>query len=252
VNLTTIDIIVRRALLENNLPIHYYCEFLFHAATCLRELNFDTLQIVNTANLPVGDYGEVNLPDDFVDDITVCVPNGAGIFPLPKQDWLNPIRIHDVDSGEFVTYPPTDAGTNGLTTFYGLPMGWSYYRNVDSYGMYTGRRFGAHGGTVQGYKVVKERRQIQMTEAFIGSNVVVQYISDGQSVDAASQIDYLAFSTIRSYQDWKRSGNANNDNSPEGRAFYNQKRLLRAKLNPLTIMDIRNIIRTSYTAGIKM
>jgi len=91
-----------------------------------------------------------------------------------------------------------------------------------------------------------------MTEAFIGSNVVVQYISDGQSVDAASQIDYLAFSTIRSYQDWKRSGNANNDNSPEGRAFYNQKRLLRAKLNPLTIMDIRNIIRTSYTAGIKM
>lgn len=250
-NLTTIDQICRRGLLESGLPIHFYAEYLFHASTCLRELNFDTLQIVNTANLPVGDYGEVGLPDDFVDDIAVCAPNGAGIFALPKQDWLNPIRIHDIDTGEFVTYPPTDAGDNGLSTFYGLPMGWSYYWNVDSYGMFTGRRFGAHGGTVQGYKVVKERRQIQMTEAFIGGNVIVQYISDGQSIDAASQIDYLAFQCIRAFQEWKRSENRNADNSPEGRAFYNQKRVLRTRLNPLTISDIRNIIRTSYSGGIK-
>lgn len=68
-NLTTIDQIVRRGLLENGLPIHFYSEFLYHGATCLRELNLDTLQIVNTVNLPTNDYAAADLPDDFDDDI---------------------------------------------------------------------------------------------------------------------------------------------------------------------------------------
>ena len=66
--LSTIDIICSRWLLERGLPIHFYSEALYHSATCVQLLTQDTLQIVNAANLPVGDYGEVNLPDDF-DDI---------------------------------------------------------------------------------------------------------------------------------------------------------------------------------------
>ena len=103
-NLTTIDEIIRRGLLEDGLPIHWYAEFLYHSSTCLRELSFDTLKIVNTANLPVNSYGAVDLPADFSDDIAVCMPIGAGLYPLPKQDWLSPIRIHDTTSGEFVPY----------------------------------------------------------------------------------------------------------------------------------------------------
>ena len=70
-NLTTLDEITRRALLDNNVSVHFYFEYLNHAANCLRELNFDTLKIVNTANLSVGSYGEVDLPDDFSDDIAL-------------------------------------------------------------------------------------------------------------------------------------------------------------------------------------
>ena len=45
--LSTLDEITRRGLLEDGLPIHYYFEYLTHGATCLRELSFDTLKIIN-------------------------------------------------------------------------------------------------------------------------------------------------------------------------------------------------------------
>lgn len=94
-----------------------------------------------------------------------------------------------------------------------------------------------------------------MTDDFISqsetNNIILMYISNGQSIDNASQIDYAAFNTIRAYQEWKKSGNANNEYSPEGRYYNNQKRLLRARLNPLTATDIRNILHNAYTATLK-
>lgn len=252
--LSTLDEITRRALLDNNVPIHFYFEYLNHAANCLRELNFDTLKIVNTANLPVNEYGAANLPDDFADDIAVCLPIGSALLPLPKQNWLTPLRIHDTTSGAFVPYDP-DSTDEDDNTVWSLPFGYNYYWNVDSFGGATGRSFGGGGGTTSGYKVIKERRQIQMTDDFVDStgqtSIVLQYISNGQSVDNASQIDYMAFGVIRAWQEWKASPNRNNEYSPEARAFYNQKRRLRTLLNPLTVADVRNLFLRSYSASPK-
>lgn len=249
--LATIDEIVRRGLLENNLPIHFYSEFLFHGCTCIRELNYDTLQIVNTVNLPTNEYAAADLPDDFDDDIAVCIPSADRLLPLPKQDNLNPIRIHSTTSGQFVPYIDQDANSDNPNVFYGFAAGYNYYWNVNEYSEFTGRRFGAHGGIMQGYKIVKSRRQIQLSDNFIDNNIYLMYISNGQSVDNATQIDYKAFQTIRAYQDWMRSPNRGNENSPEGRKFLNQKRLLKARLNDLTKADVQNLIRNAYTAGIK-
>lgn len=251
----TLDQIVRRGLLEDGLPIHYYSEFFYHSATSLRELSFDTLKIINTVNLPVNEYGAFDLPGDFVDDLSVSVPVGGDLFDLPKQSRLSPLRIHSPVTGQFV---PNTSDTNALNStlaneFLGFPIGWNLYWNVNDYGEPTGRFYGASGGTQQGYQIFKERRQGQMTGGFVcqDSNIVLMYISDGQSLDNATQIDMQAFQTIRSFQEWKRSPNANDDNSPEGRAFYNQRRLLRARLNDLTRVDILNIIRQAYTAAMK-
>ena len=252
--LATLDEITKRGLLEDCLPIHFYSEMMFHSATCLRELNFDTLQMINTANLPVNSYGAVDLPGDFSDDLAVCVPFGSGLAPLPHQDWITPLRIHDTTTGEFVPYDNNDTSEDE-NTVWGLPQGFGYYWNVDSYGQSTGRNFGGHGGTASGYRVIKERRQIQMTDDFISqsetNNIILMYISNGQSIDNATQIDYAAFNCIRAYQSWKSSPNKNNENSPEGRYYLNQKRLLRARYNQLTITDIRNILHTAYTATLK-
>lgn len=248
---TTVDIICRRWLLEHSLPIHFYAEALYHCTTAIRELSYDTLQIINSAMLPVGDYGEVDLPTDFVDDLIVAAPVSGALAPLPKQDWITPLRIHSTETGEFVPYPGQENDTDNPNLFYGFPNQWSYYWNVNDYGESTGRRFGGHGGTAQGYQVFKQRRQIQMTQGFIGGAVTLLYISDGQSVDNATQIDVLAINTIQAWIDWKRSPNAAIKNSQEAATFYNEKRRLRSLLNPMTRVDIINVLREAYSAGIK-
>lgn len=251
---TTLDIITRRALLEDSMPIHFYFEYLIHGSTAIRELSYDTLKIINTANLPIDDYGAINLPDDFVDDLGCALPLGDGLIPIPKQNALSPLRVHSTTTGQFT---PNTANVQTVledsndNNFWGFSGAWSYYWNVDSYNEPVGRFYGMQGGTQQGYKLVKERRQIQFTANFIGGNAVLMYISDGQSIDNASQVDTLAFQAIRSFQEWKRSKNANDENSPEGRAWYNQRRLLRARLNDVTIIDILNVVRNSYFAAPK-
>ena len=249
--LSNLDTIVRRWLLEKGLPIQYYMEALFHASTALRELSFDTLKIVNVANLPVNSYAAIDLPSDYKDDIAVCINYGGALSELPKQSWINPLRIHDTTTGGF-ELSSTNIGSNLQGSLYGQSnSSWSWFWNINDYGESTGRFFGAKGGTSQGYKVVLERRQIQLTENFAGSNVVLLYISDGQSADNATQIDSYAISCIQSYIDWKRSPSASIKDSGEARTFYNEKRILRARLNDMTLVDIKNVLHNSYKSTIK-
>lgn len=246
---TNLDIITRRTLLEKGLPIHYYAEHLFHAAACLRELSFDTLKIINTQQLPINSYGAVDLPDDYVDDIAVSFNWGSLLQPIPHKDSINPLRVHNSTTGAFAEHSNADQfDNNGL--FYGM-VGWTWYWNINDYGEPTGRMFGANGGGVNGYKVIKERRQIQLSGDFPAQGIILQYISDGQNVDAASLIDTQAISSIQAYQSWKSSPNANNPYSPEAANFNKEKRKLRARLNDLTTVDIKQIIRLNYTAAIK-
>jgi len=244
---TNLDIIVRRSLLEKGLPIHWYMEFLCHASACVRELSIDTLKIINTANLPVNDYGAVDLPEDFVDDVAISIPTAGLLRGIPKKSNINPLRIHN-DSGEFVPYTVNNLNNS---TYYGFYQGGIWYWNFNDYGEPTGRFFGARGGEQFGYQVFKERRQIQLTGAFRNGNIILQYISDGQRSNNLTQIDTLAFSTIQSYITWYSSTNAGLKKSLEGDSYYKSKRELRARMNDLTITDIKNIVRNSYTATIK-
>jgi hypothetical protein len=235
--------------LEKNLSLHYYAEGLFHAAACLRELSFDTLQIVNTLRLPVNDYYAVDLPEDFVDDVMVGVPVGGSYQVVTKNNNLSPLRLAET-TGAYTTAADsnTDIETVGVGYF---PYALWYY-NFNEYGEPTGRFFGAGGGAFQnGYKVVKERRQIQLTSSFTSDSILLMYISDGQSVDAASQISPMAFAAIQSWIAWKKSPNADNPYSPEGVNYGKQRRLLRARLNDLTIPDIKQIMRKEFRATIK-
>ena len=130
-------------------------------------------------------------------------------------------------------------------------LGIFWFWNVSDFGEPTGRFFGASGGTSIGYKVIRERRQIQMSIGFERTSIVLQYISNGQSIDSASQIDTQAIQCIRAWQEWKRSANANNDLSPEAISFYNNKKRLRSRLSSLTIVDIKNTLRNGYTGAVK-
>lgn len=131
--LSTLDQIGRLYLLERGLPIHYYAECLFHSSSCLRELTFDTLKIINAANLPVSDTGTINLPEDYVDDLALCIQTGGELSRLPKQDWITPLRLHDATTGSFVPYT-VDTDDENQETIFGFPAAWSWFWNVNDWG----------------------------------------------------------------------------------------------------------------------
>ena len=246
----TIDMIVRRYLLERNLPIHFYAEALFHASSAVREMAKDTLQIINTVSLPVDqDYYAADLPGDFVDEVSVSVPVGGLLRPIPKNDAINPMRSHSTETGQFEVPVNNDAvDTNG---YYSYQAGIGWYWKVNSYGEWTGGYFGGNAGAYRnGYKVIRERRQIQLTSSFTGEGIVLMYVSSGQSADNATQLDWRAFQAVIAYIDWKRANPAVKD-SAEGRTFYNERRLLRANMNDMDLTDLRQILHKNYTAAFK-
>jgi len=245
----TLDQIVRRTLLEKGLPIHYYCEVLFHAAASIREMAKDSLKIINAVNVPLTDYNAIDLPGDFMDDLGVCLPSGGELQHLPKRSNLNPLRLNNATTGAFEPY--TTAGLDNGEEVIGFDGSALWFWNVSDWGEPLGRVFGSTGGNPDGYEVFKERRQIQLYGAYTSGCVILQYISDGQSVDNASMVDTMAFSTIQAWINWKMSPNANNQFSPEGNSYTNQRRKLRARLNDLTPDDIRNTIHKAYTAARK-
>lgn len=248
---TNVDSIVRRSLLERGYPIHYYAEYLFHATTCLRQLNRDTLKLVNSANLPVDSAtNSVTLPPDFMDDILVAIPVGDLLQPVSKKDNLNPIQIHDTTTGAFTSY--SDLTTTQENTVFGFIGNWYWFWNISDYGEPTGRYFGAGGGEkLNGYMLIKEQNRIQLTGTFSSDNIVLLYISDGQSIDNATKVDAQAIDAVKAYINWMCSPNAAIERSPEGMTYYNQKRLLKASFNDLTVTDIKDIIRRNFMATIK-
>lgn len=247
----TVDSIVRRTLLEKSMPIHYYFEYLIHATSCIRELSIDTLKIINTVQLPVDSMGSVQLPDDFCDDVAVSLNNGGAIRKLPHQHYLSPVRVHNETTGAFEQQVTNaDKGVDAAL-FFGSGN-WTWFWNVNDYGEPTGRRFGLGGGSKMGYEVFAEQRRIQMSGGFENGSIILMYVSDGQSLNNVTQIDIKAIATIQSWIDWKSNSNVSaNELSYEGRAYYSKKKALRARMNDLTIEDIKNIVRNSYRATLK-
>lgn len=246
---TNLDQIVRRTLLERGMPLHFYLEFLLHAATCVRQLSKDTLQLVNTVKLPVNSYSAIDLPDDFVDELSVGFNVAGYIKEIPKNSHINPLRNIDSE-GDFVPYSSALINNSALA-YYGVAAGWGFFWNLNEYGEPTGRYFGISGGSRMGYKVVRERRQIQLTGNITSGYIVLMYISDGMRADNATQVDVRAWDTVNAYINWQRGPNAAIKDAPEARTFYNEKRLLRANMNDITITDIKNIVRSNYMASIK-
>lgn len=245
-----LDSITRRTLLERGLPIHWYTEMLTHSSSCIRELSIDTLKIVNTVYVPTNEYGAADVPADFVDEVGVFLPLGGQLQEIPKDYTITSLRNRATD-GSFQPYTSVD-NTNPILDVIGVGFWSGWYWNVNDYGEPTGRFFGAPGGSKVGYNIFKERRQIQFTPGFaVSAGAVIIYISDGQRADNATQIDVQAIATVQSYCDWKRSPNAAIKDSGEARTYYNEKRTLRGRLDNLTTIDIKNIIRNNTHAAIK-
>lgn len=243
---TNLDTSVRRELLERRLPIHFYLEVLTHMSACLRELTFDTLQVINTVTLTPNAAGQANLPCDFDQEIGIFISSGQFLYQMVHRDNITPLVNYN-QTGQPVPYG--SSSSNATNSF--LPEGWpinSWFWNIDDFGESLGRMFGTDTTLFNpnGYKIIKERGQVQFTETNNRCNYVLIYVSDGQTINNASQITPRAINTLQAWTCWKRSKNYANPKSPEGFGYYNAKRNLRSRMNEIDLEDIKQIIRSNY------
>lgn len=244
---TTVDKIVRSVLIQKKLPLHYYLEMLKYACDCVRELYMDSMRVVNTVELEVNDYYAVDLPCDYMDWTKVGIKQGQLVQPIAQKDSINNLRNVN-SSGEYVPYNQ-QPGANFDFPFW---PGYWMFQNIDDLGENLGRLYG-YNTTIQnnGFKVIPDRCQIQLSEVFSNCKIVLEYISDGQCADNASQVDPYAQACIEAYMRWRFSPNADIDRSPEAVSYVNARRIYRARKDPLTTVEIRQILFANYIGSPK-
>jgi hypothetical protein len=182
-----------------------------------------------------------------VDWTKIGIKMGQFVQPITQRDSIN--RLHAFDNqGQIVTY----GDPNTVNLDFPFWPGYWMFQNISDLGENLGRLYGFNTGLVpDGFKVLEERNQIQFTETMRTTTVVLEYISNGQTSNNASQVDEYAWTTIEAFINWKRTPNADNEHSPEAQLYKNQRRLLRGRMSELTVYDIRQILQKNYRASIK-
>lgn len=250
--LYTLDNIVRSALADKQYPMHFYLQYLTYAVDCLRQLNMDTLQNMKSVRLPINSYKAATLPNDYVDYIRVGNEVGQYITPWgEKKNSYN--RLNKFDSeGNKIAYGDIEA-QNGI-----LPNNWEgfWYTNyINDKGEHLGRIFNNMPGFRDSFVILRERNEIQLDVSYTGKEIVMDYITDGLSVDASNSVHPYAVDAIKAYIFFKQKEHGRQftlaEKADAENKYYNQLRILRARLNNIGVNDIRRSLAKGYGPVIK-
>ncbi len=250
--LYTLDNIVRSALMDRGYPMHWYLQFLQYGIDALRGLNFDVLQNMKSIRLNVNSYKAATLPCDYVDYVRVGNELGQYIYPwVEKRDSFNRLNKFNSD-GDKVAYGDIEA-VNGL-----LPSDWEgfWYTNyVNDKGEHLGRIFNNFPSFRESFVILRERNEIQLDDSFEGTQIVMDYISDGLTSDASTAIHPYAIDCIKAYIYWKMKEHSRAYNLSERQLakdeYYNQLRLLRGRMNGIDTTDIIKSLARYYGPTIR-
>lgn len=250
---TSLDTIVKGMLIAKGYPIHYYGQFLYFGARAYEELHFDSLQSIKTVKLPVDQTDKtVQLPCDCMDIVKIGVPTGQFIRPMTYRPGLNPLSNYDDDGN------PTLYGQS--TTFSSNYYDGSFFRGYGLYfnenGEFRGRFFGyGNGDNAMSFTLRKEEGIVRIHEGNTADHIILQYITDGSSVDNLTMITPYAKSAIEAYITWKVKENSRvygiGERMEARRQWEHQHQVLRARLNQMSAEDIRQIVRKNTRSSIK-
>lgn len=257
----SLDKIVKNILLKRRYPLAYYIQFLVYAKDGLRELAFDLPILPARYKCLVVDQDTytAELPNDFVDKVRVSVRVGQYVVPLVEDTNLQTIPNYDssfqvqpYSDGVQVPDSQTDSvyGYYNQTGGYAAPYWWLV--NWNSWGENTGRLFGGVTGYNDTYKINKLENNIKINENLSIEEVVLEYISNGMDADSATHIDAYAQMAIEKFCMWQFK--EHNRTYSEGEAqialkdYRDEVAVLRARLNPMTLDDLKRIVDRSRSA----
>jgi len=246
----TLNGITRSYLSQTKRPIHYYFRFLKYASDCIRELIFDTLQVINTTRLPVDEFYQCKIPADCVDIIKVGVQVGQFVRPLIEKSSLNRLPNIDSSDGSQIVYPAPQVTDDWIGT-----LQWQGV-NTTTGGENTGGYYGLGAGSEPDtFIFLPERNVIQLNQNIKDTNIVLEYISDGTYPNAASKITPYAQKAIETYIDWQYKLHSKSYGAGEAeqakRLFDRQHEILRARKNTLTPDMMERIINRNRKASLK-
>jgi hypothetical protein len=244
--LVNIDSIIRSTLISQGLSIHYYYQFLHYAISGFKELQFDSLKIIQVRELTVTNGNSVKLPDDFIDIVKIGYRVGQFTKELDKRDTISRIPNRNATGNE-ISYDNIES-SNSYPNLWngGYPMG-----------EHVGRMYG-YGNGIQdnSYKLVPERNEIRLDVTFAkGDKVLLEYIGYGGNMNTLTLVTAYAQEAIENYILWKWKSSIRNLTISEKQIaqqdFYNSLRILRGRMNSISVNDIIAIARKNYMAAIK-
>lgn len=228
-----IDNIVKEFLLARELTLHYYVPSLLNALVCLRELSFDINLGKNIKELELvpNQYNRITIPADCVEVIGVFGMVG-GERRLFRYNENISLLTDNVAYKAGDTTLPDYIENNGsamlsMTGTYEIPTQYAI-SPVDKYC----------------YNVDKTRDQIVLGVEHGLSKVYLRYETSYVDLTSANLVHPYVIPVVSAYLDYvfeKGQGSMNRlvDNR---QFFYNQKRLLKSRLNPMTIVDYYKLI----------
>jgi len=249
-----LDMIVTGLLLEKRYPIQYYIQFLYLASRGYQTIHFSSLANTKTLKLPVNSYNAIELPCDFLDWVKVGVAHGQLVQALSERRGITRLNNFD-DSGNKITF-----GKDNLNGVEESAMDATFFRGYQQFynenGEFTGRMFGvANGENAQTFRLAPERNEIQLHEGLRVKDIILQYTTDGSSIDNATMITPYARAVIEAYIIWKmKEANRSiglGERAEAKRQYGLELALFRAQMFPLTRQGIYATVRKNTHGSIK-
>jgi hypothetical protein len=186
-----------------------------------------------------------------VDAIRVGNELGQYVLAWAEKEGFN--RLNNFDAqGNKIPYGDIEAA-NGI-----LPNNWEgfWYTNyINDKGEHLGRIFNNKPSFRNSFQILRERNEIQLDVSYAGQFITMDYITDGISVDASNNVHPYAAASIEAYIIWKMKEHGRQYNISERQIakdeFYNQLRILRARINAIDTIDIQRSLSRNYGPTIK-
>jgi hypothetical protein len=240
----TIDAIIRRNLAKRRLPLHYYSPMLVMAKDGLEEMHFDSLQKVKIAVLSIDtDLMTADLPDDFVEEVMVGIETGDKVRPIGYNHRINQ---NDNDAAYDQEADVYSFGSGQLSA--GVLLENSY----NEYLGYKGRNFGRPVTFTDSYTVLRDANLIRIDNKSDITSIQLIYLSLPEKVSDKSVIHPFAKKSLEEFINWQWAVyNKDKDQELRRRDFYNQYRILRARKNKMTTIEIKRVVRNKFGLAIK-
>lgn len=251
----SINTIVREALLDNGLPLHYYTRYLHHALRILDELSMDfDLGNVKSTTLAVTSYNRAILPNDFIDVVDVAAKHGERLLPLERMRSLNKNYNRD-EAGNKIPYPSTDMVNYDSEFNYNLISGSN---NMNTRGEMIGRFYGKQYKPLLAFDIDTVNSEIVFNNTMPLEEITLTYITSAVSKSTANLVTPYATDVITKYIQMM-AFQAEGGNSKyliskmqlNKQDFQNAKRVFRARMNSMDAAEMVGAIRRGIHGSIK-